>query len=166
MLLLQEPQCFSHSLERGDSAQRWCGSSRKTLRDGQYSFKEQTGFTILTKLADPLVSNIKDSLKKLQFFSHSLVWGDFAQRWCSLPIETRSAKEYTIKQHTQCTMLTMLLRHLASNIYDFLIRAIVFLHSFERGCYAQSWCSSPMKTLTGRQRSFQMLTQLTMLNTV
>jgi hypothetical protein len=43
------------------------------MRGGQYSFKEQTEFTILTRLADPLVSNIKDSLKKQQFFSHSLV---------------------------------------------------------------------------------------------
>jgi hypothetical protein len=166
MLLQQELQCFSHSLVRADSAQRWCCSYRKTVRSRQYSFKDETEFTILTKLADPPVSNIKDSLKKPQFFSHSLVWGDFAQRWCSLPMETRSAKEYTIKQHTQCTMLTMLLSHLASNIYDFLRRAIVLLHSFERGCFAQSWCSSPMKTLTDRQRSFQMLTQLTMLNTV
>jgi hypothetical protein len=117
-------------------------------------------------LADPLVSNIKDSLKKQQFFSHSLVWGDFAQRWCSSPMETLRGREYTIKQHTQCTMLNIFLSHLASNIYDFLRRATVFLHSIERGCFAQSWCSSPMKTLTGRQCSFQMLTQITMLNSV
>jgi hypothetical protein len=127
MLPLQEPQCFSHSLVRCDSAQRWYCSSRKTLRGRQYSFTGPTEFIILTKLADPLVSNINDSLKKLQFFSHSLVWGDFAQRWCSLPMEKRCGREYTIKQHTQCTMLNMLLSLLASNIYDFLRRATVFL---------------------------------------
>jgi hypothetical protein len=82
MLLLQEPQCFSHSLERGDSAQRWCCSSKKTLRGRQFSFKEQTEFTILTMLLDPLVSNIKESLTNLQFFSHLLVCGDSAQSWC------------------------------------------------------------------------------------
>jgi hypothetical protein len=105
-------------------------------------------------------------LQELQFFSHSLVYGDFAQRWGSSPMETLRGREYTIKQHTQFMMLNMLLSHLASNIYDFLRRATVFLHSLERGCFAQSWCSSPMKTLTGRQCSFQMLTQFTMLNKV
>jgi hypothetical protein len=42
----------------------------------------------------------------------------------------------------------------------------VFLHSLETGCFPQSCCSSPMKTLTVRQRSFQKLTQFTMLNKV
>jgi hypothetical protein len=138
-VFLQELQCFSHSLEWGNSAQRWCWASSKILRGRQDSFKEQTEFTILIKLADSLVSNIKDSLKKLQFFSHSRVWGDCAQRLCSLPMETGSGRVYTIKQHTQCTMLNMLLSLLASNIYDFLRRATVFLHSIERGCFAQSW---------------------------
>jgi hypothetical protein len=50
------------------------------MRGRQYSFKEHTEFTILTKLLDPLVSNMKDSLKKVKFFSHSLVCVDFAQR--------------------------------------------------------------------------------------
>jgi hypothetical protein len=36
----------------------------------QYSFKEQTEFTIVTEFLDPLTSNIKDSLRKLQVFSH------------------------------------------------------------------------------------------------
>jgi hypothetical protein len=43
---LAELQCFSHSLEWGDSAERCCSSSRETLRVTQYSFKEQTEFTI------------------------------------------------------------------------------------------------------------------------
>jgi hypothetical protein len=67
---LQELQCFSLSLEWGDSTQRWYCSSRKTLRGTQYSFKEQTEFTIVTEFLDPLVSNMKDSLRKLQVFSH------------------------------------------------------------------------------------------------
>jgi hypothetical protein len=64
MLILKELQCFSHSLEWGNSAQRWCCSSRKTLRGRQYSFREQTDITIWTKLLDPLVSNIKDFLTR------------------------------------------------------------------------------------------------------
>jgi hypothetical protein len=42
----------------------------------------------------------------------------------------------------------------------------VFLHWLEIDCFPQSWCSSPMKTLTVGQRSFQMLTHFTMLNKV
>jgi hypothetical protein len=74
---LAEQQCFSHSLEWGDSAERWVWSSRKTLRVTQYPLKEQTEFTILTKLLDPLVSNMKDSLRNLQFFSlllEAVIW--------------------------------------------------------------------------------------------
>jgi hypothetical protein len=134
MLLLQELQCFSHSIERGDSAQRWCCLSRKTLRGGQYSFKEKTGFTLLTKLLDSLVLTLRILLQQLQFFSHSLVWGDFALRWFSSPLETLRGGEYSLKQHTQFTILNMLLNNLASNTYDFLRRIPVFLHSLER-CY-------------------------------
>jgi tRNA (Thr-GGU) A37 N-methylase len=36
----------------------------------EYSFKEQTEFTIVTEFLDPPVSNMKDSLRKLQVFSH------------------------------------------------------------------------------------------------
>jgi hypothetical protein len=61
--------------------------SRKTLRGRQYSFKEQTEFTILTMLLDPLVSKMKDSLTNLQFFCHLLVWGDLAQTWYSSPMK-------------------------------------------------------------------------------
>jgi hypothetical protein len=65
---LAELQCFSHLLEWDDSVERWCYSSRETLRVTQYSFKEQTECTILTKFLDALVSNIKDSLTKAAVF--------------------------------------------------------------------------------------------------
>jgi hypothetical protein len=55
---------------------------------------------------------------------------------------------------------------LVSDINDFLRRAAVFLHSLERGYFAQSWCSPQMKTVTGRQCSFKQQTQFTMLNKV
>jgi hypothetical protein len=55
-------QCWFHSLEREDFAQKWYSSPMKTLRGRKYSFKEQTQFTIENKVLDPLVSNINDSL--------------------------------------------------------------------------------------------------------
>jgi hypothetical protein len=59
---------------------------QETLKGRQNSFKEQTEFTILTKLLEPLVSNMKDSIKKLKFFSHSLLTvilhkNDVPHRW-------------------------------------------------------------------------------------
>jgi hypothetical protein len=155
MLLLQELPCFSHSLERGDSTQRWYCSSRKTLRGTQYSFKEQTEFPILTEFLDPLGSNIKDSLRKLQVFSHSLVCSHYAQRWCSSPMETLRGIVYCLKQHTQFSNLNMLLNHLVSNINCVLRKATVFLHSLERGCFAQSWHSSPLKCWQSRSVLFK-----------
>jgi hypothetical protein len=41
-----------------------------------------------------------------------------------------------------------------------------FLPSLEWGYFAQSWYSLPMKTLRGRQYSFKMLTQFSLLNNV
>jgi hypothetical protein len=132
----------------------------------QYSLKEQTEFTILTKFLDPLVSNIMDSLTKTAvLFPFTCMWW-FAQWWCSSPLETLRGREYSLKQHTQFTMLKMVLNHLASNINDFHRRATEFLLSHWRGCFAQGWYSSHMKTLTGRQHSFQSLTQFTMPNKV
>jgi hypothetical protein len=81
-------------------------------------------------------------------------------------METLSGRAYSLKQHTQFSILNILLNHLASNINGLLKKATVFLHSLERCCIAQSWWSSPLKTLTVRKHSFQMLTQLTMHNKV
>jgi hypothetical protein len=81
-------------------------------------------------------------------------------------METLRERAYCLKQHTQFSNFNMLLNHLASNINCFLRKATLFLHSLERGCFAQSWYSSPLKTLTVRKRSFQMLTRFTMHNKV
>jgi hypothetical protein len=81
-------------------------------------------------------------------------------------METLRGRAYCLKQHTQFSNLNMLLNHLASNINCFLRKATLFLPSLERGCFAQSWYSSPLKTLTVRKRSFQMLTRFTMHNKV
>jgi hypothetical protein len=84
----------------------------------------------------------------------------------SSTMETLRGRAYCLKQHTQFSNLNMRLNHLASNINCFLRKATVFLPSLERGCSAQCWCSSPLKTLTVRKRSFQMLTRFTMPNKV
>jgi hypothetical protein len=58
---------------------------------------------------DPLFSNIKDSLRNMQFFSHSIVCSCYAQRWCSSPMETLRGRAYCLKQPTQFSNLNMLL---------------------------------------------------------
>jgi hypothetical protein len=126
-LLLQELQCFSHSLEWGDSAQRWCCSCRKTVRSRQNSFKEQNEFTTLTMLLDPLFSNITDSLTNLQFFSHLLLCGDFAQSWRSSTMKTLTVAQRSFQKLAQFTMLNKLQEPLACNINASLTRAAVLL---------------------------------------
>jgi hypothetical protein len=80
-------------IEWGDSAQRWCCSSRKAMTSRHNSLKEQTEFTILTMLLDPLVLTWRFLLQKLQFFSHLLVCGDFAQSLCSSPMEMLKVRQ-------------------------------------------------------------------------
>jgi hypothetical protein len=81
-------------------------------------------------------------------------------------MKTLRGRQYSFKHLPQFKMLNKVLDPLACNINDFLTRATVFLHSLERGYLAQSWCSSPMKMLIGRQYSFKQLTQFTMLKEV
>jgi hypothetical protein len=107
--------------------QRWCCSSRKTLRGVQYSFQEQTEFTIQTMLLDLLVSIKKDSLTYLQFFSHLLVCGDFAQSFCSSHMKTLKARQHSFKKQTQFTMLHKVQDPLACKVNPSLTRATVFL---------------------------------------
>jgi hypothetical protein len=106
---------------------RWCSPSRKTLRDMQYSFKEQTEFTILTKFLDPLVSNIKDPLTNLQIFSHLLVCGDFPQSWCSSPMNTLAVRQGSFQKLPQFTMLKKVQGPLTCNLNASLTRAAVLL---------------------------------------
>jgi hypothetical protein len=120
MLLLQELQCFSHSLERGDSAQRWCCLSKKTLRDGQYSFKEQTEFTIQPNLLDPHVSNIKDSITRAAVFLPFTCMSWFCTKMMFLILGNTERREYSLKQHTQFSMLKMVLNHLLLTLMIFL----------------------------------------------
>jgi hypothetical protein len=107
--------------------QRWCWSSRKTLRGIQYSFKEQTEFTILTMLLDPLVSNMKDSLTNRQFFCHLLVCSDFAQSFCSSPMKTLKARQHSFQKLTQFTMLNKVQDPLLCKINPSLTSATVLL---------------------------------------
>jgi hypothetical protein len=95
----------------------------------QYSFKEQTEFTILTNFLDPLVSNMKDSLTNLQFFCHLLVCGEFARSLCFSPMKTLKATQHSFQKLTEFTMLNKVQDPLACKINPSLTRAAV-LHPF------------------------------------
>jgi hypothetical protein len=121
---------------------------------------------MLNKLRDPLASNTYDSLTQVTLLLPFTCMGNFEQKFCSSIMKTLRSKHYSLKQQIQFTMANKVLDPLASKINDFLKRTTVFLHSLERFYYAQSWCSSLLKMMTGWQHSFQMLTQFTMLNKV
>jgi hypothetical protein len=53
-----------------------------------------------------------------------------------------------------------------SNMHLSLTRDALLVPIIERGYFEQSWCSSLMKTLRGRQYSFKEQTQFKMLNKV
>jgi hypothetical protein len=103
-------------------------------------------------------------LQEIQCFFHSPIWGNFEQRLCSRPMKTLRGRQYYFKKLPQFTVLNTVLDPLASNTSDSLRRDSVLLHSLQRGCFTQSWCSSPMKMLRGRQYSFNQKTQFTRLN--
>jgi dTDP-4-dehydrorhamnose 3,5-epimerase-like enzyme len=95
---------------------------------------------------------------------HFLVWGDFAQRWCSSPMKTLRGRHYSLKQHTQFTILNKVLDPLTSNINDSLTRATVPLPFTWMGWFCKNVMFSPMKSLRGRHYSLKQQTQFTMLN--
>jgi hypothetical protein len=81
-------------------------------------------------------------------------------------METLRGRHCSLQQQAPFTMLSMLLVLLPPNTSGFLRRATVLLYSLERGYLAQSWCSSPMKTLRGRHYSLKQQTQFKLQNKV
>jgi hypothetical protein len=75
-------------------------------------------------------------------------------------MEAMRGRHCSFQQQAPFTMLSLLLDLLPPNISGFLRRATVLLYSLEIGYLAQSWCSSPMKKLRGRQYSFTQQTQI------
>jgi hypothetical protein len=148
---------------RGYSAERWCCSSRKTVISRQNSFKEQTEFTILTRLLDPLLSNIKDYRTNLQFFSLLLVCGDLTHSWCTSPMKILEVRQHSFQKLTQFTMLNKVQDPLAWNINPSLTRATVLLLFIEWGDSAQRWCCSSRKAVRSNQNSFKDQTEFTIL---
>jgi hypothetical protein len=67
-------------------------------------------------LLDPLFSNITDSLTNLQFFSHLLLGGDFAQRRRSSTMKTLTVAQRSFQKLTQFTMLNKLQEPLACKV--------------------------------------------------
>jgi hypothetical protein len=123
--------------------------THETLRGRQYSFKELIEFTMLNKLLYSLASTINDSPTRSSVLLPFTCMGQFWTKWCYCPWKHWEVDSIP-KQLTQFTVLNKILDPLASNICDSLTRASVLHHSLERVCFAQSWCSSPMKMLRGR----------------
>jgi hypothetical protein len=160
---LTELQCFSHSHEWGYSAERWCCFSRKTVRSRQNSFKDQTEFTILTMLLDPLVSYIKDyltncSFSPIYFYALILYKVDVAHPWkCwqlgSVPFKSKLSSPCLTRCKTLFLETLMLL----------LQELQCFSHSLEEFDWAERWCWSSRKTLRGMEYSFKQQTEFTIL---
>jgi hypothetical protein len=138
----------------------------KTLSGSQYYFKQVTEFSLQNKVLDPPTSTIHLSLTRDEVLVPFTCKSQFCTKVRYSIMKTLRDRHFSLKQQTQFTMIHKVLDTLASNINDFFRRATVFLHSLERGYFAQSSCSSPMKTLRGRQDSFEKLTQFTMVNKV
>jgi hypothetical protein len=66
---------------------------------------------------------MKDSLTKLQFFSHLLLGGDFAQSLCSSPMKTLKVRQHSYQKLTQFTMLNKVQDPLACKVNPSLTRA-------------------------------------------
>jgi hypothetical protein len=75
-------------------------------------------------------------------------------------METLRGRHCSFQQQAPFTMLSLLLDLLPPNISGFLRRATVLLYTLEIGYLAQSRCSSPMKTMRGRQYSLTQQTQI------
>jgi hypothetical protein len=97
--------------------------SHETLRSRHYSLKQQTQFTILNNVLDPLDSNFKDFLSGATILLHSLERGYFAQSWCSSPTKMLRDRQYSLKQQTHFKMFNNVLDHLISTINDSLTQA-------------------------------------------
>jgi hypothetical protein len=110
----------------------------KTLRVRQYSLKQQTQFTVLNKVLDPLASNINDSLPRATVLLPFTWMGGYSQKLMFSPMKTLRGGQYSFQKLSQYTMLNKVLDPLASNINDLLRKGTVFLHSLQRGYFAQS----------------------------
>jgi hypothetical protein len=115
---------------------------------------------------DPLASIIDGSITRDTVLLPFTLRGYFAQQWYSSPMQTLSGRQYSFKQvtqfstHNRCMTLQLL-----TLIFP-LQEMQAWFHSLERGVFAQSWCSSPMKTLIVRQYYFKQQTQFKMQNNV
>jgi hypothetical protein len=79
-------------------------------------------------------------------------------------METLRGRHCSFQQQAPFTMLSLLLDLLPPNVSGFLRWATVLLYSLEIGYLAQSWYSSPMKTMRGRQYSLTEQTQIKLKN--
>jgi hypothetical protein len=102
-------------------------------------------------------------LQELQCFLNSLVWCSFAQSWCSSHCKMLKDRQYYYYFVTQFSVINKVLNYLACIINSSLTSVTGLIPFTWRGLFTQRWCSSPTKTLRGRQYSFIQLTAFTML---
>jgi hypothetical protein len=98
-----------------------------TLRGRHCSFQEQAPFTMQSMLQDLLPPNISGFLRRATVLLYSLEIGYLAQSWCSSPIKTLRGRQYSLKQLTQFQLQNKVLAPPASNIFDSLKQATLFL---------------------------------------
>jgi hypothetical protein len=84
----------------------------------QYSFKQETEFTVLNKVLDPLPSNLNDSLTQAILHLPFTCMGWLGTKVIFWPKKTLRGRHYSYHQLTQYTMLNKVLVPLASNIND------------------------------------------------
>jgi hypothetical protein len=76
------------------------------------------------------------------------------------------SRQNSFKEHNKFTILTMLLDPLFSHIKDSLTNFQFFSHLLACSDFAQSLCSSPMKSLGRRVYFLKVYTQFSILNTL
>jgi hypothetical protein len=103
-------------------------------------------------------------LQEIQCFFYALEWGYFAQSSCSSPMKTLRGRQDSFEKLTQFTMVNKVLTLLLQTLKILLQELQWSFNSLEWGDFAKRWCSSPMKTLRGKQYSFKELTEFTILN--
>jgi hypothetical protein len=81
-------------------------------------------------------------------------------------MKTLSGRQYSFKEVTQFSSGNKVGHFLASNTYSALTRDAVLVPFTWKRRFAKSWCSSPMKSMRGRQYFIKQLTHFPLLNKV
>jgi hypothetical protein len=98
-------------------------------------------------------------LEERQCLFHSLEWSNVAQSWCSTHMKRLRGWQYSFKKLTQFSVGNIVVDPPVSNIDALLTREKVLVPLTWMELFAQRCFSSDMKILSGRQYSFQYVTE-------